>query len=441
MKQWMLLVLLVAVVMVMSACGGTDIAYKDFDECDEYNSANEDVNQWKPIMETEDGYYVVRSSFLEGDSLKIRYYDKATGRCIYLCNKPECEHNGEESCMATDPQLVVLSCTLSGEYLYLSGVKATQEKTECALYRAKIDGTEFTKVGVYRSLKGIAGEWILTGGAREQGLVIHGNKAVIPHIEATSEHAGYFGAKYCTYVMDLNTGKSEELPLHKDRPVVTQAGEEQYFPYKEWLYYTLTSQYGEERFLYRYNLKNEKTEKLSVPTTMSDYAVVEGKIYYTTHETEETPAGMYLYDPEKQENTFVMEMRLDGEPMVNPKLGWDGTYFLVRDSSWSGETNKLPISARRPNHARIMSPDGSVSAEFDFASKNAAVQLNDGKVYLQRECGVEEDEIHPSEVIWQLYEICSCPIEDVLRGELQWSEGIHFVLNYGQESSEEEAND
>ena len=49
------------------------------------------------MMRTEKGFYHYNDS-LGG----FRYYDAATGKEMFLCNKPECRHDGNEVCIATN---------------------------------------------------------------------------------------------------------------------------------------------------------------------------------------------------------------------------------------------------------------------------------------------------------------------------------------------------
>lgn len=49
------------------------------------------------IMKTENGYY-----YYDVLSGALRYYDIASGKNMYLCNKPECKHDGNSFCVATN---------------------------------------------------------------------------------------------------------------------------------------------------------------------------------------------------------------------------------------------------------------------------------------------------------------------------------------------------
>ena len=54
------------------------------------------------FMRTDKGYYY----YSEGQK-GFRYYDIATGKDMFLCNKPECRHDGNAFCVATN---VIIPC-------------------------------------------------------------------------------------------------------------------------------------------------------------------------------------------------------------------------------------------------------------------------------------------------------------------------------------------
>lgn len=85
----------------------------------------------------------------------LRYYDEASGESVYLCAKPNCQHNGSEFCTATTQiySFVSKPVYLDG-YLYVIASdqremiwkKDKWEKLPIVLLRYQPDGTEITQV-------------------------------------------------------------------------------------------------------------------------------------------------------------------------------------------------------------------------------------------------------------------------------------------------------
>ena len=115
MKKITLLLLLLASLCLTAGCSKEEVNYED------YISSNRPMNNWNSIMETENGYYTTHA--LLSTSLTLRYYDKATQKCIYLCSKPECAHDGNEYCVATNSNLSILHSYMRGEYIYMNTVQ------------------------------------------------------------------------------------------------------------------------------------------------------------------------------------------------------------------------------------------------------------------------------------------------------------------------------
>ena len=76
----------------------------------DYQRGNTSKYLPEPMMKTEKGYYYY-SEFYKG----FRYYDVATDKEMYLCNKPECRHDGNQFCVATNEKYRVLDYCLYGE--------------------------------------------------------------------------------------------------------------------------------------------------------------------------------------------------------------------------------------------------------------------------------------------------------------------------------------
>lgn len=106
-------------VLSLSGCTGSDKAYGGSD----FVGGNPAYSMCQ-VMETENGYY--------NTAMGLAYYDKATGKSLYLCSKPECVHDGSEYCTATFGDMYISS---SYEYVIKSedGIESIFSRIENAL--------------------------------------------------------------------------------------------------------------------------------------------------------------------------------------------------------------------------------------------------------------------------------------------------------------------
>ena len=124
-------------------------------EPDNYNN-----NGYTNIMETELGYYFNQGYFGEASRIRqgngvlisnylmyLKYLDKESGLVVPLCNKPECEHLGDENCVATYKNLRVINSVLYENYIYVYGVEQIDKEYKFNLYRVPLDGSSIDIVG------------------------------------------------------------------------------------------------------------------------------------------------------------------------------------------------------------------------------------------------------------------------------------------------------
>jgi len=166
-KKLMTAVLLLCMTMCFAGCGEEKLVSEDFNRA---NIGNGVIN---PIMKTDTGYYYNQSSFNE---LSLHYYDVANGKNMYLCNKPECRHEGDEFCAATSDKYRVMDTVLYGGSLYISALEKTETAYEYKLLKAALDGSSLSEVITYFVIDNVS---LATGGGGE--MVIHRNKAFLPY--------------------------------------------------------------------------------------------------------------------------------------------------------------------------------------------------------------------------------------------------------------------
>lgn len=91
------------------------------------------------IMETEKGYYTNTNGY---NGHMLRYYERDTENQIFLCAKPECLHDGNESCAATYKNLKCINTLLYDGAIYTLAVE-DGDVISYSLYKAALDGTSF----------------------------------------------------------------------------------------------------------------------------------------------------------------------------------------------------------------------------------------------------------------------------------------------------------
>ena len=114
----------------------------------ERNMGSDNPNSYTlhpPILKTDQGYYDNAMS----KHLFLYYHDIASGKEILLCNKPECKHDGNEYCVATNSKYEPLAFQMYDGYLYVAAKCLTDEKLEFKLLRIAPDGSSLTEVATY----------------------------------------------------------------------------------------------------------------------------------------------------------------------------------------------------------------------------------------------------------------------------------------------------
>lgn len=209
------------------------------------------------IMETEKGYYTNTHS-PDGGHM-IRFYERDTENQIFLCAKPECMHDGNESCAATYKKLECINSLLYDGAIYTLAIE-DGDVISYSLYKAALDGTSFTKVGDAFSVSNSAGESYETMGGMY--FMIHKGYAYIPyHLNLGESTFGFAGSGLVK--MDIKTGKTETLASGENYfsayPHGTAVGSGDY------VYYYLSGVRHDDNNIgtYRYNIKTGETEKLS----------------------------------------------------------------------------------------------------------------------------------------------------------------------------------
>ena len=425
MKKYKVFLYMLLTAILFSSCTAEKKQYPD------YISGNPSDIYGNPIMETEDGFYTNLHSF----NLSLCYYDKATGKAVFLCAKPECKHDGNKYCTATK-QGVIYDGNIckSGEYVYYAASEYVpeDEKEYYKLIRAKADGTEFTELCTFQTTvnKGIMHS--ILGENHGRVLAVHRGYAVVPFYDFDLP-ADSSECTPNTMIIDIDSGSYKRLPTLDIDLTKTLYGQGDYFLYEDCLYYTVTTK---EKLLYRYNLKSGITEKVDIPTVFTSYAVIDGCIYYSAPTKGETPSKLWKYDPESGTTADLSDrLMIDGKPFANANFLWNGAQFIIWDEHyWEGG------SAVPKNHSdmiMIMDKDGNALAVYDMWNAPIPRRKNSSGEYLKYGLKSQNGKLYictflsPDDPRWGYDEdirslVLCCEISDIIEGKAKWYEPFDF---------------
>lgn len=199
------------------------------------------------VLQTEKGYYYL-------NDCNIRYKDFATGNDIYLCNKPECRHDGNEFCVATNNKYVIFGMRLYNGKLFAAATETTETQCMYKLLLVEPDGSTMDELVTYMTME-------KTGQvpANLGGFQIHRNWVMLPFAAIDAQKFSDTDA-YGTALYNLDTGKllylDEEPFCRENSPAFSIQG------YRDWIYYC-KSEDGKTR-LHRYNLTGGTDESYTM---------------------------------------------------------------------------------------------------------------------------------------------------------------------------------
>ncbi len=263
-KRWMAGILL-CLSLCFTGCGEEKLVSEDFVK------ANSRSYLMNPIMKTEKGFYYNQSAFNE---LSLHYYDVKNGKNMYLCNKPECRHEGDEFCVATSDKYKVMDTAMYSGNLYISVVEETETAYEYKLLKATLDGSSLSEVVTYFSIDNVS---LMPGRSPiiTKNMTIHRNKAFLPYVLMNSDNmsVGISG----TAIYDMETGEVTYLG-EKEGDLKIQNGK--FCGYGDYMYYVSAQKYKKE--LYRYSYADGSVEKVELKQGFKgNYAIYdENTIYY-----------------------------------------------------------------------------------------------------------------------------------------------------------------
>ena len=253
------------------------------------------------IMASDKGYYYNEFPYV----LSLHYQDAVTGKDVLLCNKPECRHDGNQYCIATNANYTPIAFQYYANSIFACVCETVDDTLNYKLLQIAPDGSSLSELATYFSTPA-NGIDEATAPENTTGMLIHRNKAIINysyhredadkdalHPENMDKDAYYNGVA----IIDLNdfsvTQAYEEAASPENMPWtrLTAKG--------DFLYYVIAE--AHKNILHKRNLTDGTDEILKLATGFGgDFVVLEGdRIVYTRT----VGRSMFLYDPKDESNT------------------------------------------------------------------------------------------------------------------------------------------
>lgn len=329
-KIWGIL-LAVCMMMGLAGCGEEKIISQD------YQIGNSQHGLANGVMKTDTGYYYSQNGFR---GLSLHYYDEKNAKSMYLCNKPECRHDGNEFCAATSDKYSVAGTTLYSNALYINVIEETETSYEFKLLKAALDGSSLSEVVTYLSINNVG------IGVSTKDLVIHRNKAFLGYSAGNSDNdqVGFNG----TAIYDLETGELSYLGEKEGDINITQHS---FYGYGDYMYYVNAEKY--KKRLCRYSYADGSVEELPLERNFKGKYTIydEEAIFY-----ERGNAELYIYNPKTKENRSI---DIKGQGWYGISLGegkgWTDTGIMdmISDGKYLYLSENKAISSFSPIPFRI----------------------------------------------------------------------------------------
>ena len=407
MKKFVFYTLLLCLLFMLTACGEAIPPSDDV----QTNHGNAFTN---PIMKNDSGYFYNNPQL---STMSLRYYDATSGSTIYLCNKPECSHDGNKFCVATNDDYIPLFTCFYDNYIYVAAFYNIENEYSYKLLRIKPDGTELTEIATYKELSGLS-----TYNAYNRYMIIHRGKAFIPYqiidtvITKNPVNMNPMTGVTGTAIVDLSSGKVEYLDEYS---LTDTNGQSNFKACEDYFYYT--TNLNHKTTLYRYHLTTKETQSLPTKINFGGvYSVADNNnIYYLRTQ-------LYLYHPDTDEtinliNTWpsTYTITLDDGTVTTTNMDFqasglqcDGTYLYVGDncSSITGTSNYFSSLG---SYIHMYTLDGTEVAKVPCNYRDyISVNILDGMLYLQSE-----------------EKMISCTIESMLTETPDFKEILTFKTN------------
>lgn len=374
------------------------------------------------IYMTDKGYYY---NSIEHQGL--RYVDKATGKELFLCNKPECRHDGNEFCVATNKKLKIRNFCLYGGYLFAVVAEETDTQFAYKLFSVALDGSEMNEITTFYEF--VKGEKKVQYSENAE-LLIHRNKVIFPF-----EVGGDGEFKDTTYygfaIYDFDTGKVTYLdaePASKDNPKRTDVK-----AHGDYIYYCVEE--DSRTVLYRYHLTTGIVEAYKLLTNFKGcYVIVDDN---TVVYTRAAGRSICVYHRETGENEE--KVQISGLNGIG-SLITDGTYIYAHQDALEMTMNGVTKEVNLLYHVYTLDLEPVVTV--DLTEKVLNIQWEGIPVPIR---AYPDNYFYVGEDVYCMFKeylnrankiILKCKREDLLKGRPKFEfvykdEPVPYGLDFG----------
>ena len=385
------------------------------------------------MMKTDKGYYYY--TYIDNG---IHYYDIATEKAMFLCNKPECRHDGNEFCVATNRNYLSLAHSLYNDKILKYVMEETDTRYCFKVLSIALDGSAMEEVATTMAFEKSAGD-ISMGSCY---MYVHRNKAFL-----TMAGVGLTDKEtYCgVAILDLNTKEVkylDEEPFGKNNveaECVTAAGDYFYYCKRD----------GKTLLLHRYHIENGMEEALNLlPGFAGEYVVLDedtiayikkvGTMVYTyrisTGENTEQARVMRPFYEYQSDGSYQKGEGLKESSVA--QLETDGTYVYAAEQQKlymnTGEDGE-PVLIANESYIHVFNNKLEEVALVDMAEAASVLDVGDMKwsgLSYTKTLWYRGEEIYwnlmpeePRE--WENYVFC-CKRSDFIAGKPEFT----FVYGY-----------
>lgn len=409
------------------------------------------------IMETEQGWYTTGL----GEDIGLRYYEKGTKNTILLCNKPECEHQGDDTCEATYRHLKVVNACLYEGYIYLLGWEGVYDSSDknvasgeildtvtYSLYRAALDGSAIDKVATVvetdnsqhqevNPFRRVTGDYEFGDNNEDGSFIIHKGVAYIPVRLQLGE--GSIGLRAAgLYKVDLSTGAIKEIEtydsLQSSIPALLCGVGDYVYYYRYdsgkrkslWYRYVISEDRIEDvdPAFSEESSKNEAFEKHFVVVSQAPAFTVERE-YFLVRSLKEREAGVLAIlavDANTKEilpgESFETQIAFNKNEYRQNRR-WNGYYSLtLYDGKFLiADLEKAYVYDLQGNHLAEIDVKERLKIS-DQGNMRLDFKICNGRLYLIYGNDFNSFGLNG---LWYYHRVLSCSWEELLNGQGEWS--------------------
>ncbi len=225
---------------------------------------------WTQMMKTETGYY-----YYDWIEQAMRYHDNATGKTTYLCNKPECRHDGNQFCVATNNAYEPVGHYLQDGKIYVAAWENTETQCQLKLLTMALDGSELNEViTVYTQEQ--SGAQL---GFYSPWFKMHREYAILPiyfNVMDGTQTSYVIESEFYKGTAIINL-KTKEISFFDEEPISIENKEiTNVTAYGDYLFYCIAGKKKTELHYYNLKEKEDKVCKLLI-NFKGKYAVLDEK--------------------------------------------------------------------------------------------------------------------------------------------------------------------